>query len=544
MRKSRYTQEQWKRFDGSMLWAAHLGFRVGSNAFYVGRCSKNGKNVYNEPLYKFKYTHIDFNDGIGITKSGKQYSKAFTHKLMTSYFGSEPLFDTPRTPIKYNNVKHGNVISSIGHPDLHAFDFDNHFNISELSVLMESFYYELKKYPDLLIGTKPGFAGLHIFCLSKDKPLVEKYKAIFEKMGGHVDIFNSNRHNAIGIPGFDHYLYHRKDVCHFAMLLGVEVHVDKRIDQFLPSHLQPIEYRGFSKQTKQLQETIQQQEERIKKETLKYQKAKLRTKAWETGRYQPVCTPKEQKISADQYVKNLSKSDKHDRTEILLRDKEKITHAISTLKITDIETFMLKYPDFESNHYKIIEQIMAYIKDNKKTERHHLKDRNEYTELVAEVQKMTNSIPEIKNSKNSSGFLSVASYLVFCMKLNLDQPGYIHYLNFCRFNNLPEVAEKTYYRHYNKCIDIRLFGLRRDYYKIGKYCRTIFKGTLYLIEEFRQKVKATSRELVIFNQKGSGCLSFFHIILCTVKQGLKEGIGRYEKLSNFDLQSLLMRISV
>lgn len=550
MTEARYSKEQWATFNNNMLFAAQLGFRIGHNNFYVGRYSNKGKNVYNEPIGYFKYDNIDFVDTARYTKKGKKYYAAPTNKMMKSHFGHEPEFDTPRTPLKNKNIKHGNVISSIGHPDMHAFDFDNHSNQAELNILIESFYNELKNNPDLLIGTKPDFYGMHVFCLSKDKYTLEKYKEIFETMGGHVDVFNSSRHTAIGIPGFDHYTYNEKDVNHFISLLNVEI-TGHRLSQHVTHNAQPIIYptcATFLAQAKTNNSQKQMEEykkaEEVKK--LEYAKAKIRTKSWKLGNAQISLTTKTSKIAADQYIQQLSESKDNNRTTILKSSKghTEMMRALSALKINDIETFMLKYPEFETNHYDLIDQMICYAKNHKKNTRKYLKNGNKYQEMVSNIRAMVNNIPEIKKHPNKETFASIATYLIFCMKLEIDQPGYVHYLNFCRFNNLPEVAEKTYYRHYNKCIDIRLFGLRRDYYKIGKYCRTIFKGTLYLIEEFRQKVKATSRELVIFNQKGSGCLSFFHIILCTVKQGLKEEIGRYEKLPNFDLQSLLMRISV
>ncbi len=550
MAEARYSKEQWTTFNNNMLFSAQIGFRIGHNNFYVGRYSNKGKDIYNKPIGYFKYDNIDFVETERYTKKGKKYYAAPTNKMMKSHFGHEPEFDTPRTPLKNKNIKHGNVISSIGHPDLHAFDFDNHSNLAELNILIESFYNELKNNPDLLIGTKPDFDGMHVFCLSKDKYALDKYKEIFETMGGHVDIFNSNRHTAIGIPGFDHYTYNEKDVNHFISILNVEI-TGRRLSQHVSHNAQPIIYPTCATILAQAEaNNSQKQMEEYKKteelRKLEYAKAKIRTKSWQLGNAQISLTSQTSKIAADQYIQQLSESKDNNRTTILKSSKghTEMMRALSALKINDIETFMLKYPEFETNHYDLIDQMICYAKNHKRNARKYLKGCNKYQEMVSSIQVMVNNIPEIKKHPNKENFASIATYLIFCMKLEIDQPGYVHYLNFCRFNNLLESTESSYYRYYKKCIDIRLFGLQRDYYKVGKFCRTIFKGTLFLIEEFKQKVKATAKNIINWDNSLNLCFLPFSIILCTVNQGLKEGIGRYEKIENFDLQSLLMRKTI
>lgn len=518
-RQKERSDKQYHNCDTAKLITALLGFEVSSDAFYV--------NYDNSRSWNFGYRHLDFASG----------DKFVYSRIRNSKFGKKPVFDRERTARRGTGIKHGNVTSSIIHPNLQVYDFDNHTNDEELSIVSQKIYAHLIHHPEMLVGYKSNFMGLHIFCTSKDIDLMNKYATDYTAAGGHVDIFNSDCKTTVGIPGYDHYIYREQDIFRFIEVLNVSTpeHLS-----FKKSHsAQNISYpvteilnQRVKESDCEIPEYYQQFLERIEHKQ-RFINAKKRTKDWKEGKIKPALFTTNKPISritseiADQDIKQLEKNEGK-RTQILKSsDGHKfMLRALSALNICDIEDFKDTYPNFEENHYLLISEMIEYVKTHKKTTKR--------TSAIKTIRNNISKIPELNKHKNNTEFMSVVEYLVYCMQKDNKQPGYVHYLGFCRMNNLPEISDRSYYRYFNKCNELGLLDIQYDKpVVIGKACRTIKKGILYLVMEYKTKVKETSKVFSIINQNKYSLYSPFPYSIL-YRQGIVRNICKFlEKKSLF-----------
>ena len=130
----------------------------------------------------------------------KRHKTSF-QTVLSSHFGKEPVFDKFRPYKNPDMKKRGNVISHIQHPNLWAYDFDNHGNKPELALKIREIYERLHQYKEFLVGYSEGFNGLHVFCLTTHKSIVEQEVKEYEHVAGTrtVDVFNSKINQKIGI---------------------------------------------------------------------------------------------------------------------------------------------------------------------------------------------------------------------------------------------------------------------------------------------------------------------------------------------------------
>ena len=505
--KQKYTKAEWVILDKNTRLAACLGFDVSNTAFWTSKKDKNTGST--------KYSKCNFSNGCVWDESLRTVRKTPLKSFLSSNFGKEPVFDEFRIPKKPNLIKWKNVIAPIAHPNIFVYDFDNHDNLASLSQKIQEIYERLHQNKNLLIGYKTGFNGLHVFCLVQHKCIVEKECEEFESTGGHIDIFNSEKGNGIGIPGFDHYLYKEEEVQHFIDI--AEVQIEGRLSIYQSKPDQPIKYPKPLEISPDVIETIQL-----------YKAAKANIKSHKDGVKN--CVMWRHKTGVErgvEYIESLMSAKGH-RTEILLSSNGHvyINKALSNLNIQDIDTFKQMFPDFEENHYKLIEERIEYIKNanNKKTQN----KTNNNINYVQEIQELRASLKQFlidNDIKSNNKFLSVVTYLTNCIHHNIRCPGYIHYIEFCKMNELEIIPERSYYRIVKECKDHRFISIPNSgVWLVGKKCREIIKGHLLYVFDFERSKKFLCKVFdyiqvnIAYNKLYS--YSFFSTILCTAKNAI------------------------
>ena len=505
--KQKYTKAEWVILDKNTRLAACLGFDVSNTAFWTSKKDKNTGST--------KYSKCNFSNGCVWDESLRTVRKTPLKSFLSSNFGKEPVFDEFRIPKKPNLIKWKNVIAPIAHPNIFVYDFDNHDNLASLSQKIQEIYERLHQNKDLLIGYKTGFNGLHVFCLVQHKSIVEKECEEFESTGGHIDIFNSEKGNGIGIPGFDHYLYKEEEVQHFIDI--AEVQIEGRLSIYQSKPDQPIKYPKPLEISPDVIETIQL-----------YKAAKANIKSHKDGVKNCVMWRHNTGVERGvEYIESLMSAKGH-RTEILLSSNghEYITRALSNLNIQDITDFRKRFPDFEENHYKLIEERIEYIKNTKnKTTSTRIQCDKNYKEDILELNASLREFFISNGIKPKKELLFVATYLANCTHRNIRCPGYIHYIEFCKMNELEIIPERSYYRIVKECKDHRLISIPNGgVWTVGKKCGEIIKGHLLYVFDFERSKKVLHKVFdyiqvnVTYNKLYS--YSFFSTVLCTAKNAI------------------------
>lgn len=509
MAKQSYTKEQWAILNANTKLAARLGFDVSNTAFWISKKDRNTGAT--------KYSKCNFSNVCVWDENLQNIRKTPLKTFLSSHFGRLPIFDQPRIPKKPELTKWKNVIAPIVHPNLYAYDFDNHNRDASLSDKIQEIYTRLHQNKGLLIGYKTGFDGLHVFCLSSHKAIVEKECEEFIEAGGNVDIFNSDKGNGIGIPGFDHYLYKKEEVDHFINLIDVQI--KGRVSIYKSKSEQSIVYPKPLEISPDVLKTIQL-----------YKDAKANIELHKNGIKN--CVRWKHKKGIEQgveYIETLMGAEGY-RTEILLSSNghSYIIRALANLNIQDIDDFRRQFPDFEDNHYALIEERIEYIQrtNNKKVQSRTSSNTN-YANKIKDLEISLKTLFEENNIKPKKNLLSVATYLTNCMDNNIRCPGYIHYIEFCKMNEREVISERSYYRMVTECQDNKLISVpNKQVWAVGKKCREIEKGKLLNKFDIDRKKQGVDRkkkanikvfDYIKVNINYIRGIPFLPTILCTAK---------------------------
>lgn len=459
-----------------------------------------------------QYRKCNLSQQIVMDKNWNQIRRTSLSALLGSNIGKEPVFGSFRKYSRPQMKKRGNVISKIRHPDMWGYDFDNHEKSAALSQKTQEIYARLYQFPELLIGYSEGFNGLHVFCLSSYKCIVEQECEEFKKAGGHIDIFNSKKGNGIGIPGFDHYLYKKDDVSRFIDLLNVEI--TGWLSIYNDKYSQKIKY----------PEPVIIDQIRLEEQKL-YKNSKANVKMHLEGIKNCVIKCKQNgSENAFEYINSLMLDEGHRTPRLLSKQEAKqIIWALANLNIQDIEEFRYRFPDFEENHYKLIEERLEYINENRKEASKGKSNNSSYIKKIKELKILIEKLFVDSGIKYNKRLLSVATYLTNCKDIKCT-PGYIHYIEFCKMNNEEPVKERSYYDKVNECEEKGLIVIpNKKLYSVGKICRTIVKGHLLHILDYQRSRTIVSKAFnyieanIIYNNNNINKISLPSIITCTAK---------------------------
>ena len=491
-----------------------LGFAADQTALTIRRKFKDKNET--------RYLACDLSEEfIWIDDHYEKRHKTPFQTIISSHFGKEPVFDKFRPYKNPTLKKRGNVISRIQHPNLWAYDFDNHKNEPELALKIREIYERLHQYKEFLIGYSEGFNGLHVFCLATHKSIVEQEVTEYEQIAGTrtVDVFNSKTNQKIGIPGFDHYLYEQKDIKRFKNLLDVKI--EGKINIYQQRFQQKIKYPI----------PIEIPQEKLEKTKI-YKDSAANIKLHLAGIKNCIKKHKTQDNANDiDFINSLMK-DVGRRTDFLLSSGGHtfFIRFLANSNIRSVDTFKEYFPDFEDNHYKLIEQTIQYIEENNNYKPKNGKTIN--TNYTKQVNALGSSIEQWFKDKDieyNKNLLSVATYLTNCIKHNITSPGYIHYIEFCKMNEENPVPKSTYFDQVKKCEENKWISIpKNNLYIVGKKCRNIEEGSLlrtFIEYTFKLKEKETNK---VFNyiEVNSIHNTFIHniktilplsIILCSPK---------------------------
>ena len=514
-------KEIWKLLNKNSQLIIDLGFDASAHGCWINRRKKaTGEAQY----YKCNLSKRIITD-----ENWNQVPRTSLSALLGSHIGKEPVFDGFRKCSNPKMKKRGNVVSSIRHPNMWVFDFDNHKKDAVLSQKLREIYERLIQHKELLVGHASGFNGLHVLCLTPYKCIVEQeckeYQNVKGKdVNGEVDIYNYAKNNGISVPGFDHYLYHKEDVLRFIDLLNVKT--EGWISIYNEKYNQKIIY----------PEPIEVSQAYLKEQKV-YKDSKANVKMHLEGTKNCIIKSKtnESDVGALEYIQGLM-ADKGNRTPRLLKRKndptnehKKIIWALANLNILDIETFKQQFPDFEENHYKLIEERLEYIntaRNHKEVTKGNFSNTN-YAKSVKELRVLIEQLFIDNKIKYNKRLLSVATYLTNCMVHKKHSPGFIHYIEFCKMNDEEPVKERCYYDKVKECEECGLIYIPyKKYYKVGKKCRTTLKGHLFNILDYQRTKKTINKEYdyinvnIMYNNNlynNKKDLSSFSTILCTAK---------------------------
>ena len=529
-------QEIWKLLNKNTQLIISLGFDASAYGCWISRRKRATGEV--------KYYKCNLSKRIITDEDWNQVPRTSLSALLGSHIGKEPVFDSFRKCGNPKMKKRGNIVSSIRHPNMWVFDFDNHDHSADLSQKLRETYERLIQHKELLVGYSDGFNGLHVLCLTPYKCIVEQESKAYIAVGGHVDIYNHSKDNGISVPGFDHYLYHQEDVLRFIDLLNIKT--EGWISIYNEKYNQKITY----------PEPIEISQTYLTEQKV-YKDSKANVKMHLEGTKN--CTikskPKDSDVGALEYIQGLM-ADQGNRTPRLLKRKsdptnehKKIIWALANLNIHDIETFKQQFPDFEENHYKLIEERLEYIntaRNHKEVTKGNFSNTN-YANAVKELQILVEQLFIDNNIKYNKRLLSVATYLTNCMDHKLT-PGFIHYIEFCKMNDEEPLKERTYYDKVKECEEVGLIYIpNKKYYIVGKKCRTTLKGHLLHLLDYQRTKKTINKEYdyinvnIIYNTNlynhNKKDLSSFLTILCTAKNANTPSFDMFDMKNFYSLRA-------
>ena len=470
--------------NSNTIHTIELGFAADQTALTTNRKLKGTNET--------KYFACDLSEEL--IWVGDHYEKG--HKtpfqtILSSHFGKEPVFDQFRSYKNPALKKRGNVISPIRHPNMWVYDFDNHDKKPELRLKLHEIYERLHQYKEFLVGYSEDYNGLHVFCLTTHKSIVEQEAKEYEQIeGAHVDVFNCKINNKITVPGFDHYLYYQKDIERFKSLLDVKI--EGRINIYQLRSEQKIKYPA----------PIEVPQEELERTKI-YKDSAANIKLHLAGIKNCIRKHKNQDNTNDIDFINTLMKDVGKRTEFLLSSDGHVffTKFLANSNIRSIDTFKKYFSDFEDNHYALIEQMIQYIEENNNYQpKNHKTINTNYTKQVNALRSSIEQWFKNEDIEHNKNLLSVATYLTNCIKHNITSPGYVHYIEFCKMNEEKPVPKSTYFDQVKKCEEYKWISIpKNNLYIVGKKCRNIEEGFLlrtFIEYAFKLKEKKITK---VFN---------------------------------------------